>query len=33
MVNKKVDDPYILTCKDLKKVKKFRSFDIPIDLK
>ena len=33
MGNKKVDDPYILTCKDLKKVKKFRSFDIPIDLK
>ena len=33
MGNKKVDDPYILKCKDLKKVKKFRSFDIPIDLK
>ena len=33
MGNKKVDDPYILKCKNLKKVKKFRSFDIPIDLK
>ena len=31
--NKKVNDPYILKCKDFKKVKKFRSFDIPIDLK
>ena len=31
--NKKVNDPYILICKDFKKVKKFRSFDIPIDLK
>ena len=30
--NKKVKDPHILKCKNFKKVKKFRYFDIPLDL-